>query len=183
MQASRPVPLPTSPHVSLAPHAGLQTQTGQAVWKKALLAAVPGFFGFMGLSQLFQGRKLVGLSFLASGALISFLSSWYIILIGRIASFLFNGQQLSAYDLSLLSSVGGNPEVGSKLVMDLLGVLIVVWGLSVFDAIGSVFATKRAAEASSLQEQSVSGTVPFSQGGPVRSVSHESIPPTSQATN
>ena len=125
----------------------------------------------------------MGLSFLASGALISFLSSWYIILIGRIASFLFNGQQLSAYDLSLLSSVGGNPEVGSKLVMDLLGVLIVVWGLSVFDAIGSVFATKRAAEASSLQEQSVSGTVPFSQGGPVRSVSHESIPPTSQATN
>ena len=139
MQAIRPVPLPTSPHVSLAPRPAMQAEMGQSVWKKTFLAAVPGFFGLMGLSQLYQGRKLVGFSFLASGALISFLSSWYIILFGRIGSFVFKGAQPSAYALTFLSSVGGNAEVGSKIAMDLLGLLIVVWGLSVYDALGSVF--------------------------------------------
>jgi hypothetical protein len=155
--------------VTLSPSTALQSQPRNvsSIWKKVFLATVPSFFGLMGLSQLYQGRKLMGFSFLVSGAIISFVSSWYIILLGRIDSFLFNGNQLSAYALSFLSSFGGNTSFGNKLTLDLLGLLMVVWGLQMFDALGSVFTSRNAAVANSLQGQGATQNVSIPQGGPM----------------
>jgi hypothetical protein len=168
------LPLPSTPRVALAPPT-MQGGTGasSSVWRRSFLAAVPGFFGLMGLSQISQGRKLVGFSFLASGALLSFLSSWYLIILGRLDAFFFKGAQLSPYALSYLSSVGGNSAVGSKLAFDLLGVLVVVWGLSVYDALGSVFTARRSASATALQGQGTSQKVSMPQIGPMRSTSQQ----------
>ena len=109
-----------------------------------LLAALPGFFGVMGLSQLYQGKKVLGTTFLLSGAVLAFLSSWYIILPSRIDVFLLKGQFLSPYALSFLSSTSVSAGLGSKLAIDLLGLLMVVWGVQLFDAVGSFFGTSPA---------------------------------------
>jgi len=104
--------------------------------KKLSLAAIPGFFGLMGLSQLYQGRKATGLLFMGAGAFASFLSSWYIILLARIDAGFTHGVMLPAYALSFLSSTGLSASLASKLSIDLLGVVAVLWALQLFDAMG-----------------------------------------------
>jgi hypothetical protein len=50
---------------------------------------------------------------------------------------------------------------------------MVVWGLSVFDAVGSVFTSRRAAVASSLQNQDSGQGVSITYMGPVRATSEQ----------
>jgi hypothetical protein len=107
--------------------------------KKLLLAAIPGFFGIMGLSQLYQGKKMKGAAFLVGGLVASFVSSWYMIIPARIESLLTHGTNLPPYALSFLSSLAINPSLASKLSVDLMGVVAVVWALQLFDAMGPFF--------------------------------------------
>ena len=104
--------------------------------KKLLLAAVPGFFGVMGLSQFYQGKKMKGLAFFVSGIVASFVSSWYIIIQSRLEALTSHSAQLSPYALSFLSSLDMNASLASKLSVDLMGVVAALWGLQLFDAMG-----------------------------------------------
>lgn len=167
-QTAGPIPIPSLPGMSPSTSSAvtIQARAGTAMWKKAVLAAVPGFFGLMGLSQLYQGRKAVGSAFLFSGILLSFLSAWYSIILGRLDSLLFKGQQLTPYALSYLSSIGGNASFGSKVAMDLLGVMVAIWGLSVYDALGSVF-SGQAKAASLITSGNDQQALPVSSGGAV----------------
>ncbi len=135
----------------------LQKQSSTA--KKLLFAAVPGFFGLMGLSQVYQGRKLSGLLFFLTGAIVSFLSSWYIIIPSRIDAALTHGSFLPAYALSLLSSTGMSASLASKLSMDLLGVVAVIWAVQLFDAMGPFFGRPSMATVTSASGSKIS--IPF----------------------
>jgi hypothetical protein len=116
-----------------------------------ILAAIPGFFGLMGLGQLYEGKRTRGLAFLFAGIAVSFLSSWYIILPSRIDAFLFGGTLPSAYALSFLAPIFGTSQLAGRLSLDLLGVVMVLWGLQLFDAMGPIFARKQAAIATVAQ--------------------------------
>ena len=113
-----------------------QLKKSVSVGKKLLFAAVPGFFGLMGLSQIYQGRKVTGFAFFLSGAIVSFLSSWFLIIPSRIDAALTHGTFLPAYSLSLFSSLNVSASLASKLSMDLLGLVAVLWAVQLFDAMG-----------------------------------------------
>lgn len=112
---------------------------GPSNLRKLLLAAIPGFFGVMGLSQLYQGKKVKGAAFLAGGLVASFVSSWYTIIPARLQGLFTHGAPQPAYALSFLSSLNINASLASKLSVDLMGVVAVVWALQLFDAMGPFF--------------------------------------------
>jgi TM2 domain-containing membrane protein YozV len=128
--------------------------------RKLLLAALPGFFGLMGLSQLYQGRRRTGLTFFISGAVLSFVSSWYILIGARVAALISHGSLLPAYAISLLSSTSMNASLASKLSMDLLGVVAILWGLQLFDAMGAFVSRQTIATLSSAAEKRAPLRVP-----------------------
>jgi hypothetical protein len=113
-----------------------QARKQASAMKRLLIAAVPGFFGLMGLSQVYQGRKATGFAFFLAGAIASFLSSWYIIILSRIDAALTHGAILPAYALSLISSLNVSSPLASKLSVDMLGVVAVLWAVQLFDAMG-----------------------------------------------
>jgi len=113
--------------------------------RKLLLAAVPGFLGVMGISQFYQERRIAGALFLLSGAIVSFLSSWYLIILARVDALVTHGTILSAYSLSFLSSAGLDPTFADKLSADLLGVVALLWAFQLFDAVSPIFKGERAA--------------------------------------
>ncbi len=90
----------------------------------------------MGLGQLYQGKKLRGFAFCFAGALTSFLSSWYIIVPARLEALASGSHFSSPYMLSFLSSTGMNASLASKLSVDLMGVVLVLWAIQLFDAMG-----------------------------------------------
>ena len=106
--------------------------------KRLLLAAVPGFFGVMGLGQIFEKRRSRGLLFLLAGALISFFSSWYTILPERIASFVTGGAALPPYALSWMSYFTGYSAVAGEASMILLALVPAVWALQLYDSISPI---------------------------------------------
>jgi hypothetical protein len=124
--------------------------------RKVVLAAVPGFFGLMGLGQLYEGKQTRGLGFLIAGIAASFLSSWYIILPARIDAFLFGGTLLPAYALSFLAPVLGTGALASRLSIDLLGVVMVLWALQLVDAMGTFSARHISTVVNSAGKQDVS---------------------------
>lgn len=107
--------------------------------KRLLLAAIPGFFGVMGLSQIYQGKKVKGAIFFAAGLIASFVSSWYLIVPARVDALFTHAAIQSPYSISFLSSLNIDPSLASKLSVDLLGVVAVVWALQLFDAMGPFF--------------------------------------------
>ena len=113
-----------------------QARKQASAMKRLLIAAVPGFFGLMGLSQVYQGRKATGFAFFLAGAIASFLSSWYIIILSRIDAALTHGAFLPAYALSIISSLNVSSPLASKLSIDMLGVVAVLWAVQLFDAMG-----------------------------------------------
>jgi hypothetical protein len=109
--------------------------------KKLLLSAVPGFFGLMGLGQLSEKRSKRGMFFLAAGAALSTLSSWYTILPERIYSFVTGTTALPPYALSWMSRITGyNTGLGEACVI-LLAFVPALWALQVYDSISPITAT------------------------------------------
>lgn len=103
---------------------------------KFVLAAVPSFFGIMGLSQLYQGKTGRGLLFFMSGAIASVISSWYVIMPARLIAFVTHGTILPAYALSFLSSTDVSSTLASRISIDLMGIVAAIWALQLFDAMG-----------------------------------------------
>ncbi|MDG6925907.1 MAG: hypothetical protein JRN09_05090 [Nitrososphaerota archaeon] len=127
--------------------------------KKLMLAAIPGFFGLMGLSQLYQGKRTKGLAFFIGGVLASFLSSWYIIIPSRFEALATKGAMLSPYAISFFSSMNINASLAGKLSVDLMGVVVALWGLQLFDAMGPFISKQTVAVITSAVGQKV--TVPL----------------------
>ena len=114
--AGKPVNMPVANAQTVTIMAPVVSQPGQNMrvvkestkptsrTKKLLLAAVPGFFGLMGLSQLYQGKTFKGLAFFMGGMVASFISSWYIIVPAVLESVVMRSKSLPPYALSFLSS-------------------------------------------------------------------------------
>jgi hypothetical protein len=152
--------------------------------KKLLLAAIPGFFGLMGLSQLYQGKRTRGLAFFFGGVLASFLSSWYIIIPARFEALAMKGVMLSPYALSFFSSMDINASLAGKLSVDLMGVVVALWGLQLFDAMGPFISKQTVAVITSAVGQKVAVPMPTvrraiaAAPNPSFSVAAERKPPT-----
>jgi hypothetical protein len=132
-----PISHPQSSAMAPVSFIGRSLQPSPSV-KKLLLAAVPGFFGVMGLGQIFAKRRSRGMLFLVAGALISFFSSWYTILPERIASLLTGGAALPPYALSWMSYFTGYSAVAGEASMILLALVPAVWALQLYDSISPI---------------------------------------------
>ncbi len=97
------------------------------VWRDVALAAIPSFFGLMGLAQLRQGRWSRGVAFLVEGLALGAVSSWYMILPSRIGEFL-SGQKIQA--VTSLAWTSSAPVVGI-----LLAAFLFVWIIQLTDAV------------------------------------------------
>jgi len=156
-----PWSLPLSQPSSTPSDSSSQAQVksvGNGKW--LILAVLPSFFGLMGLGQLYQGKKTKGLAFLVAGIVASILSSWYLLLPNRIDSFLFGGTLTSSYSLSLILPMFGSNAFAGRLSLDMLGVVVVIWGLQLFDAMGPIFNSSAAAAIATPQVNAPSWNVP-----------------------
>jgi hypothetical protein len=106
--------------------------------KRMLLATVPGFFGIMGLGQFYEKRRTEGAVFMAAGAMLSFLSSWYTILPERIYALLSGGTALPPYALSWMSHFTGYNIVASEFSLILLALVPAMWAFQVYDSISPI---------------------------------------------
>jgi hypothetical protein len=89
----------------------------------------------MGLSQLKEGRRSRGISFLIAGLALGALSSWFVILPSRIGEF-FSSQPMPAVaTLGWLSSSIGDSTASSWVIGSLLVAFLLVWVLQLTDAI------------------------------------------------
>jgi len=127
--------------------------------KKLFLAAVPGFFGLMGLSQLHQGKRAKGFAFFIAGLVASFVSSWYVLIPARFEALLTKGAFLPPYALSFLSSTNLSASLASKLSVDMIGVVMALWALQTFDAMDAFISRRTVAVISTAVSQKV--TVPM----------------------
>ncbi len=91
------------------------------------LAAIPAFFGLMGLAQLREGRWSKGGSFLAIGMMLGALSSWYLILPTRIGEFFSKQSMPAVTSLSWVPSAVGSGAVDTWVVGGLLGAFFILW--------------------------------------------------------
>jgi hypothetical protein len=103
-----------------------------------LLAAIPGFFGLMGLGQIYEKRRTRGMFFLIAGAILSFLSSWYTILPERVATFLTGSAVLPPYALSWMSYFTGYNAVAGEASMVLLAFVPAMWAFQVYDSVSPI---------------------------------------------
>jgi hypothetical protein len=101
--------------------------------RRILLAAIPGFFGLMGLSQLREKKKAKGLLFLVAGIVSSILSSWYLLIPQRISELAFGSSFAASTSLFWLSRISG-PIMGSEVSMLMLASVLMIWVFQVFDA-------------------------------------------------
>lgn len=131
--------------------------------RKLLLAAVPGFFGLMGLSQLYQGKTFKGLTFFMAGMVASFISSWYIIVPAVLESVVMRSKSLPPYALSFLSSSPVTTALASKLSFDLMGVVVALYGLQLFDAMGPFISKQKAAVITTAVSQKVAVPMPIAR--------------------
>jgi hypothetical protein len=116
--------------------------------KKLLLSAVPGFFGLMGLGQLYEKRRKTGSFFLGAGAALSFFSSWYTILPERIYAFITGSAAAQPYALTWMSRFTGyNATLGEISIM-LLAFVPALWALQVYDSISPIGIASQVARAS-----------------------------------
>ena len=114
---------------------GPRFRLSRAAWEDLALATIPAFFGLMGLSQLKEGRRSRGISFLIAGLALGALSSWFLILPSRIGEF-FSSQPMPAVaTLSWLSSSFGGSTASSWVIGSLLVAFLLVWVLQLTDAI------------------------------------------------
>jgi len=132
-----PMPRPENSALSAASLFGASLRPSPSV-KKLLLAAIPGFFGLMGLGQLYEKRRSRGMFFLVAGALISFFSSWYTILPERLASFLTGSAALPPYALSWMSYFTGYSAVAGEASIVLLAMVPAMWAFQVYDSISPI---------------------------------------------
>ena len=127
--------------------------------KKLLLSAVPGFFGLMGLGQLYEKRRKTGSLFLGAGAALSFFSSWYTILPERIYAFISGGAAVQPYALTWMSRFTGyNATLGEISIM-LLAFVPALWALQVYDSISPIAFASQVARAS--KPMSVGPSIPM----------------------
>jgi len=113
--------------------------------KKMLLSAVPGFFGLMGLGQLYEKRRKTGSLFLGAGALLSVFSSWYTILPERIFAFVTGGAAVAPYSLTWMSRLTGyNTGLGELSIM-LLAFIPALWALQLYDSVSPIKVAVQAA--------------------------------------
>jgi hypothetical protein len=110
----------------------LATAPNSRVWGDVALAAIPGFFGLMGLAQFKEGNKSRGLGFLGAGLALGALSSWYFILPERLGEFLGGNPIMPVASLSWLSAVGSS---ANWLVAALLGAFLLLWVVQLYDAV------------------------------------------------
>jgi hypothetical protein len=106
--------------------------------KRLLLATVPGFFGIMGLGQFYEKRRTEGVVFMAAGAMISFLSSWYTILPERIYGLVSGGTPVPPYALSWMSHFTGYNIVASEFSLILLALVPAMWAFQVYDSVSPI---------------------------------------------
>ena len=122
---------------SLEPGAAptLQTRADPPTLGQVALAAIPGFFGLMGLARTEGGRRSRGLAFLVLGVALGAISSWYLILSARIGE-LVSGQSMPGWmSLSWLSSMTGTGSSAELIVISLLSAFLVLWVLQLYDAV------------------------------------------------
>jgi hypothetical protein len=110
----------------------LSTAANSRVWGDVALAAIPGFFGLMGLAQFKEGNKSRGLGFLGAGLALGALSSWYFILPERLGEFLGGKQVMPVASLSWLSAIGSSAD---WLVAALLAAFLLLWVVQLYDAV------------------------------------------------
>jgi hypothetical protein len=116
--------------------------------KKLLLSAVPGFFGLVGLGQLYEKRRKTGSLFLGAGAALSFFSSWYTILPERIYAFISGGAAVQPYALTWMARFTGyNATLGEISIM-LLAFVPALWALQVYDSVSPITIASQVARAS-----------------------------------
>ncbi len=113
--------------------------------KKMLLSAVPGFFGLMGLGQLYEKRRKTGSFFFGAGALLSIFSSWYTILPERIFSFVSGGAALPPYALTWMSRFTGYNSSLGELSIVLLAFIPALWALQLYDSVSPIMIAVQAA--------------------------------------
>jgi hypothetical protein len=106
--------------------------------KRLLLSTVPGFFGIMGLGQFYEKRRTEGVVFMAAGAMISFLSSWYTILPERIYGLVSGGTPLPPYALSWMSHFTGYNIAASEFSLILLALVPAMWAFQVYDSVSPI---------------------------------------------
>jgi len=124
--AAQPAAAPTAP--STPPRLPGMT------WANLIVAAVPGFFGLMGLAQLREGRWSRGAVFLAAGLGLGTASSWFYILPERIGELVSAKPMPTAASLSLLPGISSSGSLGATLIVALLGAFLVLWILQLYDA-------------------------------------------------
>jgi hypothetical protein len=132
-----PMSRPGSSTMEAASSFGMSFRPSRSV-KSLVLATVPGFFGVMGLGQFFGKRRTEGVLFMAAGAMISFLSSWYTILPERIYGLVSGGTPLPPYALSWMSHFTGYNIVASEFSLILLALVPAMWALQVYDSISPI---------------------------------------------
>ncbi|MGA2666440.1 MAG: hypothetical protein ABSF83_16000 [Nitrososphaerales archaeon] len=130
--------VPVAPSVQPAaadqPSAPTSRRPPGMTWPNLLIAALPGFFGLMGLAQLREGRWSRGAVFLAAGLGLGTASSWFYILPERIGE-LFSAKPMpTAASLSLWPGISSSGSLGATLVVALLGAFLVLWVLQLYDA-------------------------------------------------
>jgi len=144
-----PSPLPSFGPGSLGVGSALPSRMSlPSSAKKLLLSAVPGFFGLMGLGQLYEKRRKTGSFFLGAGAALSFFSSWYTILPERIYAFITGSAAAQPYALTWMSRFTGyNATLGEISIM-LLAFVPALWALQVYDSISPIAIAAQVARAS-----------------------------------
>jgi hypothetical protein len=105
------------------------------VWRDLILAAVPAFFGLMGLAQLREGRWSRGVAFLVSGLVLGGLSSWVLILPSRIGEFFSSQPMPSVTSFSWLYSSLGGSATSSWVISVVLGGFLLVWIVQLLDTV------------------------------------------------
>ncbi len=146
---SFPSPMPSfgTGSLGVASYLGSKMSLSSSV-KKLLLSAVPGFFGLMGLGQLYEKRRKTGSLFLGAGAALSFFSSWYTILPERIYAFVSGGAAVQPYALTWMARFTGyNATLGEISIM-LLAFVPALWALQVYDSISPIAIASQVARAS-----------------------------------